>query len=120
MNPSAYLNSPSAVHQAALLSLSDSMLPPTAFLRVAANQSVKSATRIQSLANSTSTVTALLAGLITRYLRRLKLVIIFGGVVQTIAMGASSVPVSSRLDPAAHPSRCRTHDPLPRREQLSS
>lgn len=65
------------------------------FLRVAAGQSVKSAARIGSISNSTATIVACAAGLVTRYLRRLKWVILFGAAIEVLGMGAS--PLLPRL-----------------------
>lgn len=59
----------------------------SAFLRVAANESVKSAARISNIANSTATISACVAGLATRYLRRLKLVILAGTAIYTLGLG---------------------------------
>lgn len=65
--------------------------PLSAFLRVAANESVKSAARISNIANSTATISACVAGLATRYLRRLKLVILAGTAIYTLGLGQPPV-----------------------------
>ncbi|SCV67396.1 BQ2448_5007 [Microbotryum intermedium] len=57
------------------------------FLRVAANQSNLSATRITSLASFTGTLTAAVAGVAARYIRYLKPIIIFGFAVEVLSFG---------------------------------
>ena len=57
------------------------------FLLVAANQSVKSATRLGFLPSLTGTVVAIIGSFAIRYTRRLKPFIIFGFVVQTLGIG---------------------------------
>ncbi|ORY92512.1 major facilitator superfamily domain-containing protein [Leucosporidium creatinivorum] len=57
------------------------------FLVVAGNQSTVSATRIGSIASFSGTLCAALAGVIVRYTRYLKPIIIFGFCVEVLALG---------------------------------
>lgn len=54
---------------------------------VAANQSVKSATRLSSIPSFTSLITAFFTGLLARYTRRLKPIIVFGFCMEVLGMG---------------------------------
>ncbi|KDE07039.1 hypothetical protein MVLG_02617 [Microbotryum lychnidis-dioicae p1A1 Lamole] len=57
------------------------------FLRVAANQSNTSATRIVNLVSFTGTLTAAVAGVAARYLRYLKPIILLGFVLEVLSLG---------------------------------
>ncbi|SCZ93932.1 BZ3500_MvSof-1268-A1-R1_Chr6-3g08999 [Microbotryum saponariae] len=57
------------------------------FLRVAANQSNTSATRIVNLASFTGTLTAAVAGVAARYIRYLKPIILFGFTIEVLSFG---------------------------------
>ncbi|KDE07037.1 hypothetical protein MVLG_02615 [Microbotryum lychnidis-dioicae p1A1 Lamole] len=57
------------------------------FLRVAANQSNTSATRIVNLASFTGTLTAAVAGVAARYIRYLKPIILLGFAIEVLSFG---------------------------------
>ncbi|WRT66018.1 uncharacterized protein IL334_002969 [Kwoniella shivajii] len=57
------------------------------FLQVAANQSVKSATRITSFPSVAGTVTTIIGAFLSRRFRTLKPIIIFGFLVEVLALG---------------------------------
>ena len=57
------------------------------YVLVAANETTLSAKRIGSLASFTSTLTAAVMGIAVRYIRYLKVIIIFGFCVEVLAFG---------------------------------
>lgn len=57
------------------------------YVLVAANETTLSAKRITSLASFTSTLTAAVMGIAVRYIRYLKVIIIFGFCIEVLAFG---------------------------------
>lgn len=81
---------------------------------VAGNQSVKSATRIGNISGFAGTLTAVAAGVVARYTRRLKPIIVVGFLVQILGLGAFGLLSSSSqsIDSSSllfH----RSHDSIP-------
>lgn len=74
-------------HARARCSLTNSLSNSYTYLLVAADQTTLSATRITSLAGFVSTLTAAFSGIVARYLRYLKPIVIYGFCVEILAFG---------------------------------